>query len=99
MKKNLATFKKALSHRLFPRYSETLDKINKNALYFEHVVNEFENKEVFESRYDLYEWVNDLMKGHFDVPYSEKLYHDAALKGKPGNKHPKDPHSREWVRI
>ena len=63
MNTKLVSFRKTLAHRLFPRYSEALDKLNKNALYFEQVVNEFGNKEVFEDRFKMYAWVNGLIKG------------------------------------
>ena len=42
---------------------------------------------------------DDLVTGNFVLPAPEMLYHPAAFKGKPGNKHPYDPLSRPWIHV
>jgi hypothetical protein len=42
---------------------------------------------------------SNLVTSNFLSPPAEKLYHPAAFKGKPGNKHPPDPLKRAWIHV
>ncbi len=42
---------------------------------------------------------NHLIAEHFILSAPVTLYHPAAFKGKPGNKHPHDPLGRPWIEV